>query len=141
MRIWLLNGKNYHLNLFKSWEFGKIEWWNGNFYIGNYRISFISYFKSKILKLPMPSNERGFNGKITVPWQPLLLPLINGSTVYYRFRTIKQVAVTQSAHTWWHLVYSNKSSTLSKAKFSTTIKNMTLRDTMFSITIKIWHSS
>ncbi len=51
-----------------------------------------------ILKLPIPSNERGFNGKITVPWQPLLLPLINGSTVYYRSRTVKQVPVTQSAH-------------------------------------------
>jgi hypothetical protein len=61
------NGKITVYNLFKGREFGKIEWWNGNFYIGNYGISFLSYSKSKILKLPIPSNERGFNGKIALP--------------------------------------------------------------------------
>ncbi len=81
-----------------------IECWNGNFYNGKYWISLISYGKSKILKLLIPSNERGFNGKITILLQPLLLPLSNGITVYDRSCTIKQVPFTQRAHAWFRTI-------------------------------------
>jgi hypothetical protein len=52
-----LKVKNLFLN-------GKIEWCNGNFYIGNFCISFASYSKFKLLKLPKPSNEQRLDGNL-----------------------------------------------------------------------------
>ncbi len=66
-------------NQFKSWELPsvtclKVE--NLVIKLINYRLSFVWYGNSKILKLLIPSNEWGFSSKITVLWPPLLLPLI-----------------------------------------------------------------
>jgi hypothetical protein len=58
-------------NLFNSQEFGKIEWWNSNFYIGNYQISFISYGKSKILKLLIKLNEWSLDSNLLPKWKNL----------------------------------------------------------------------
>ncbi len=108
------NGKITICNLFKSQEFGykivkllsvtclkvenlflngKIERWNGNFYIGNYRISFASYCKSKILKLPIPSNEQSLDGNLLPKWKIICIQF---KKWYYRLlpiRTVKQVPV------------------------------------------------
>ncbi len=59
-----LKVKNLFLN-------GKIEQWNGNFYIGNYHISFASYGKSKILKLPIPSNEQSLDSNLPPKWKKI----------------------------------------------------------------------
>ncbi len=64
----------------------------------NYRLSFVWYSNSKILKLPIPSNERGFNGKITVLFQPLPLPLKDSITVYYQFVPLNRYWSAQIAH-------------------------------------------
>jgi hypothetical protein len=58
------------------------------------------------LKLTIPSNEWGFNGKITVPWQPLLLLLINGITIYYRFVLVNRYRSTQIAHAWFKQLFT-----------------------------------
>jgi hypothetical protein len=51
----------------------------------------------------MLSNEQGFNGKITVPWQPLQLPLINSITVYYQFVLLNRYQSTPIAHACWQV--------------------------------------
>jgi hypothetical protein len=69
MRIWLLNG-----NSIVSGEFVQYS---------NYCLRFVADGNDQILKLPLPSNERGLIGNITIPLVTLLLKLINGSTIYY----------------------------------------------------------
>ncbi len=64
----------------------------------NYWLSFVWYGNSKILKLPILSNEWGFNGKINVPWQPLLLLLINSITICYQFILLNRYQSTPIAH-------------------------------------------
>ncbi len=59
--------------MFKSQDFGQIEQWNGNFYISNYQISFISYGKSKILKLPILSNEQSLDGNLLPKWKKICI--------------------------------------------------------------------
>ena len=51
--------------------------------LGEYSYSLVSKGKSIILKLPLPSNEQGLIGKITILLATLLLPLTNGITVFY----------------------------------------------------------
>ncbi len=113
------NGKITICNLFKSQEFGyktvkllsvtclkddnlflngKIEWWNGNFFIGNYCISFTSYGKSKILKLPMPSNEQSLDGNLPPKWKKSVYSSNNCITVYYQFIPLNRYWSTPTAH-------------------------------------------
>ncbi len=84
MRIWLLNG-----NQTVSGQFVRYS---------NYRLRFIADGNDQILKLPLPSNERGLIGNITVLLATLLLPLTNGITVYYQSCTIKPTLFIWIAH-------------------------------------------
>ncbi len=84
----------------------------------NYWLSFVWYGNSKILKLLILSNERGFNSKITVPWQPLLLPLINGITVYYRFILLNSYRSTPIAHAWAIVLHQTRLESLASNKHS-----------------------
>ena len=69
MRVWLLKGNGTVSGQFVRYS--------------NYRLRFIADGNDQILKLPLPSNERGLIGNITVLLATLLLPLTNGITVYY----------------------------------------------------------
>ncbi len=115
------NGKITVCNLFKSWEFGyltvkllsvtclkvknlflngKIERWNGNFCLGNYRISFGSYSKSKILKLPIPSNEQSLDSNLLQNWKKSVYSSNNSISVYYQFVPLNRYQSTPTAHPW-----------------------------------------
>ncbi len=80
---------------------GKIEQWNGNFYIGNYCISFASCGKSKILKLPVPSNEQSFVSNLLPKWKKSVYGSNNSITIYYRFILLNRYRSTPTAHSWW----------------------------------------
>ncbi len=77
---------------------GKIEWWNGNFYIFNYRISFTSYGKSKILKLLIRSNERSLVGNLPPKWKKSIYCSNNGITIYYWFVPLHRYRLTPTTH-------------------------------------------
>ncbi len=84
MIIWLLNG-----NQMVSVQFVQYS---------NYHLRFVADCNDHILKLPLPSNEQGLIGNITAPLVTLVLPLINGSTIYYRPRTVKPTLFIWIAH-------------------------------------------
>jgi hypothetical protein len=84
MRIRLLNG-NQTVS-------GQFLWYS------NYRLCFVADGNDQILKLPLPSNERGLIDNITILLVTLLFPLINGSTVYYQSCTIKPTPFIWIAH-------------------------------------------
>jgi hypothetical protein len=86
MRIWLLNSNQTVT--------GQFVW------CSNYHLRFVADGNYQILKLPLPSNERGLFGNITVILATLLLPRYDNITLYYRSRTVKQVPFIQSAHAW-----------------------------------------
>ncbi len=69
---------------------GKIEWWNGNFYIGNYSISFTTYVKSKILKLQITSNQWSFDSNKPPKWKK---SVYSSNCHPLPICTIKQVSV------------------------------------------------
>jgi hypothetical protein len=69
MRIWLLNGNQTVSGQFVGYS--------------NYYLRFIADGNDQILKLPLQSNEGSLIGKNYLSLVALLLPLKNGSTVYY----------------------------------------------------------
>ncbi len=72
MRIWLLNGNQTVTGQFVQ--------------CSNYHLRFVAGGNDQILKLPLPSNEQGLFGNITVILATLLLLRYDGITVYYRSR-------------------------------------------------------
>jgi hypothetical protein len=71
----------------------KIEWWNCNFYIGNYCISFASYGKPKILKLPILSNEWCLDSNLLPKWKKICIRFKYQYCHLLLICTIKQVPV------------------------------------------------
>ncbi len=57
------------------------------------------------MKLPLPSNERSLIGKNYHTLATLLLPLINGSTVYNWSHTIKPTLFIWITHPWYIYIY------------------------------------
>jgi hypothetical protein len=55
---------------------GQFVWYS------NYRLRFVADSNDQILKLPLPSNERGLIGNITVIMATLLLPWYDSITIY-----------------------------------------------------------
>jgi hypothetical protein len=84
MRIWLLNGNQTVSGQFVQYS--------------NYHLRFVADGNDQILKLPLPSNEKGLSGNITVLLATLLLLLTNSITVYYRSLTVKPTPFIWIAH-------------------------------------------
>ena len=70
--------------------------WNSD-----YCLRFVADSNDQILKLPLPWNERSLIGKNYHALATLLLPLINGSTIYYWSRTVKPTPFIWIAHPCW----------------------------------------
>jgi len=87
MRIWLLN-RNGLVS-------GQFVWYS------NYRLRFVADGNDQILKLPLLLIERGLDSKNYRTLEPLLLLLINGSTVYYHFCTVKPTPFIWITHPWF----------------------------------------
>jgi hypothetical protein len=115
----------------------KIERWNGNFYIGNYRISFTSYVKSKILKLPIPSNERSLDSHLQPKRKKPVYSSNNSITIYYRIVPLNRYRSTPTAHPWW--LYELYSGALfnNKIMFNYKVQNIIFSLTKLKMTTQI----